>query len=454
MIRIKRGLDIPITGHPEQVITDGPRVRTVGVVGFDYVGMKPTMLVKEGDKVRKGQTLFTDKKLEGVQYTAPAAGTITAINRGAKRALQSIVIDIADHEEEEVFAQYSPEQLSTLTREQVQGNLIASGLWTSFRTRPYSKIPAPDTAPHAIFITAIDTNPLAADPQCIVAEQAEAFAWGVQLITILSNGKVHLCVSADSAITASGSNRVSRTEFVGPHPAGLAGTHIHFLDPVGAKKTVWTINYQDVIAIGKLFVTGKLFTDRVISLAGPQVENPRLIRTRAGANLEELCAGQLLPGNNRVISGSVHSGRTASGPMAYLGRYHQQVTVLLEGKQREFMRYMSPGLQTHSALGIYLSSFRLFRALGIGKNMRYTTNTNGSERAMVPVGLYEQVMPLDILPTHLLRYLIVGDTDMAQQLGCLELDEEDLALCTYVCPGKYEFGPILRDCLTRIEKDG
>jgi len=227
-----------------------------------------------------------------------------------------------------------------------------------------------------------------------------------------------------------------------------AGTHIHHLDPVSATKTVWTIGYQDVTAIGHLFLTGTLYTERVVALAGPRVESPRLLRTRLGANLNELSAGSLIGTENRIISGSVFGGRTAEGPFAYLGRYSNQVSVLLEGNDRPMLHYLSAGVNKFSTLGIYLSS--LFE----GKKFGFTTTTNGSERAMVPIGSYENIMPLDILPTQLLRSLIVGDTEMGQKLGCLELDEEDLALCTFVCPGKYEYGPILRDNLTRIEQEG
>ncbi len=217
---------------------------------------------------------------------------------------------------------------------------------------------------------------------------------------------------------------------------------------MGAGKSVWNLNYQDVIAIGKLFTTGQLWTERVIALAGPVVEKPRLVRTRLGANLDELAAGQLQPGNNRLISGSVLGGRTAHGAYAYLGRYHLQLSCLKEGDQREFLHYLRAGVEKHSLLNVFVS-----RLLG-GKRFAFTTSTNGSPRAMVPVGNYEAVMPLDILPTQLLRYLIVGDTEMAQKLGALELDEEDLALCSYVCAGKYEYGPILRDNLARIEQEG
>ncbi|MFL0798678.1 MAG: Na(+)-translocating NADH-quinone reductase subunit A [Cellvibrionaceae bacterium] len=444
MIQIRRGLDLPIAGAPEQAISDGSQVSSVAVIGSDYHGMKPTMAVKVGDKVKAGQLLFTDKKTEGVKYTAPAAGTVTAINRGERRVFQSVVIQI-EGDEAETFAKYDATQLASIGREKVQENLVESGLWTALRTRPYSKVPALDSTPNSIFVTAIDTNPLAADPAVVLQGQEDDFKNGLQVLSNLTEGKVFLCKAAGAEIPADGSAQVA--EFSGVHPAGNAGTHIHSLDPVSVNKTVWTIGYQDVVAVGQLFTTGALNFTRVVALAGPQVQQPRLLRTRQGANLDELMAGQLKDGENRLISGSVWGGTTASGPTGFVGRYANQVSVLEEGRERPFIHYMQPGANRHSALPIYISALS-------NKLFNFTTSTNGSERAMVPVGQYEKVMPLDILPTQLLRALIVGDTDTAQKLGCLELDEEDLALCTYVCAGKYEYGPILRDNLTRIEKEG
>ena len=445
MIKIKQGLDLPISGSPEQTITDGKAPRSVAVIGFDYVGMKPTMAVAEGDRVKKGQLLFTDKKSPGIRYTAFAGGTISAINRGEKRILQSIVIDVDGQEEEEQFHAYQPEALAGLSAEQVEALLNESGLWTALRTRPFSKVPALGTRPASVFVTAIDTHPLAANPELIIKEHAEAFEQGVNILGKLSGGKIFLCKAPGANIPAGIANS---EEFAGPHPAGLPGTHIHFLDPVSANKTVWQVNYQDVIAVGKLFTTGKLFTDRVVSLAGPQVEKPRLVRTRLGASTDELCAGELKAATNRIISGSVFGGRTANGPFAYLGRYHHQVTVLEEGNERILLGWVNPTVDRFSILRVLtsgLSKSRLFN---------FTTTTNGSERAMVPIGNYEKVMPLDILATQLLRAIIVGDTETAQKLGALELEEEDLALCSFVCAGKYEYGPLLRDNLTRIELEG
>lgn len=449
MIKLKRGLDLPISGKPPQTI-ESKLVKTssVAVLGCDYVGMKPTMAVKEGDHVKLGQLLFTDKKNPGIKFTSPGAGTVSAINRGAKRVLLSVVITLDADEEKVNFPAYPQQKLPNLSREEVLSNLVESGLWTALRTRPFSKIPALESTPHAIFVTAMDTNPLAADPAVVIAENPEAFADGLTVLTHLTEGKVFVCKAGGSNIPVSSQPSVEEHEFTGPHPSGLAGTHIHFLSPASLERPVWTINYQDVMAIGKLFLSGQLDPQRIVSLAGPQVESPCLLSSRLGASTEELAADRLKNGNNRVISGSVLGGRVSRDKTAFLGRYHQQVSVIEEGGYRQILHYLRPGGDKHSVLNLFTSKF------SGSKLFPFTSSTNGSERAMVPVGGYEAVMPLDILPTQLLRYLIVGDSEMAQSLGCLELDEEDLALCTYACPGKYEYGPILRENLTRIELEG
>ena len=440
MIEIKTGLDLPIKGSPKQEIGEGNAIKRVAVIGSDYPGMKPTMLVQEGDQVKLGQPLFADKKNDGVQFTAPGSGKVIEINRGERRVFQSVVIELDGKDTAVKFKSHG--DLTALTREAVVEELVESGLWTAIRRRPYEKVPAINAVPHSIFVNAMDTNPLAGDQALAIARQPEAFVDGISVISKLTEGTVFVCRDPQAVFDA-GSAQVET--FSGKHPAGLVGTHIHHLDPVGEGKEVWHVSAQDVIAIGRLFKEGVLSTERVVSLAGPSVKSPRLVVTRVGASLDELTAGELVDGSHRVVSGSILGGRTASGVFGYLGRYHQQVSVLEEGTHRVPFGWLSPGTNKHSVMGIYLSK------LMPGKLLDYTTNTNGSPRAMVPVGAYEKVMPLDILPTQLLRSLIVGDTDMAVKLGALELAEEDLALCTYVCPGKYEYGPILRDNLTTIE---
>ncbi|WP_214000430.1 Na(+)-translocating NADH-quinone reductase subunit A [Arsukibacterium sp.] len=445
MIKLKKGLDIPLAGSPKQEISTGNAITTVAVLGEEYVGMRPTMAVEVGDAVKKGQVLFEDKKNPGVKFTAPLAGTVKEINRGAKRVLQSVVIAVSGDDAEQ-FKRYSSDQLAGLSREQVTENLVESGLWAALRTRPFSQIPAIDSTPRAIFVNAMDTNPLAADPTVIINAEAEAFTQGLTLLSKLTDGKVYLTKKAGSAVPTS--SVVEVAEFDGPHPAGLVGTHIHFLEPVSMKKVVWHIGYQDVIAMAKLFLSGELDANRVVALCGPVVKSPRLVKTVLGASLAELTADELNDGKNRIISGSVLAGSSAHGVHGYLGRYHNQVSVLAEGYEKEFLGWIAPGATKFSVTRAYLSHLspkRLF-------NM--TTTTNGSSRAMVPIGNYERVMPLDVLPTLLLRDLVSGDTDSAQTLGCLELDEEDLSLCTFVCPGKYDYGTILRSCLTTIQKEG
>lgn len=408
------------------------------------------MAVQEGDDVAIGQLLFEDKRAPGVKFTSPGGGKVVAINRGAKRALLSVVVELSppSQEQSQTFdvTSTSPADLGP---DQIRDLLVESGMWTALRARPFSKVPTPDTAPRAIFVTAMDTNPLAADPSVVISGHEEDFATGVRALAKLTEGELFVCKAPGSGMPEPDGPNISIAEFGGPHPAGLAGTHIHLLEAVGLHKTVFWINYQDVIAIGKLLTTGRLWTERIVALGGPVVTNPRLLRSRLGACVSELAAGQVEAGHNRLISGPVLSGRTAAGAEDFLGRHHLQIGAVREGTQREFLGWQDPGIDKFSVKSVFLS--KLF---GNGKKFDFTTSTEGSVRAMVPVGSYEQVMPLDILPTFLLRSLIVGDVERARDLGCLELDEEDLGLCTFVCPGKTEYGPLLRSSLEILEKEG
>lgn len=445
MIKISKGLDLPITGSPEQKVYDGQAIKTVAVLGPDYVGMKPSMSVKVGDQVKLGQQLFTDKKITGVKFTSPGCGKVVAINRGERRVLQSVIIELNGNDAE-AFASYKESELEALARDKVVSNLVDSGLWTALRTRPFSKTPAIDSTPRSIFVTAMDTNPLAAKAELLIKENEQAFANGLKVLTRLTDGKVFICQKPNVVLP-----KVAGTcceEFEGPHPAGLPGTHIHFLDPVNESKVVWSINYQDVIAYGQLFTTGKLPIERIIALAGPGVKQPRLIRTRVGASLSELLANQINAGQQRIVSGSVLNGHKAEGPLAFLGRFHLQVSVLPEKRDREFLASLTAGADKFSIKRVFLSSFTG------GPSAPMNTSQYGRKGNILAIGSFEKVMPLDVLPNYLLRSLAAGDTDQAQQLGCLELDEEDLSLCNFVCSGKNDYGVMLRAALNTIEKEG
>ena len=442
--KIKKGLEIPLRGRPDERIDTATDISSVAVLGSDYVGLKPTMLVKEGDLVKEGSPLFEDKKNPGVVVTSPAAGTVAAINRGAKRALVSVVIDINGDDAEDFSSQA---ELNTLDQQQIRATLQKSGLWVSFRTRPYGKVPAVDATANSIFVNAMDTNPLAVDPSVIISERSNEFVTGINLLSKFDI-PVYVCKAPKSKLPEVGGNSVKVATFSGKHPAGLSSTHVHNIDPVNGNKSVWTLGYQDVIAIGKLFMTGRVDVTRHVAVAGPLVNSPRVFSARIGANISQLIEGRTTEGKKRVISGSVLNGHEASEATNYLGRYDNQVSVIEENDDREFMGWIAPGFSRYSSLNVFVSNF--FKP----KSFSITSSQNGSPRAIVPIGAFESVMPLDILPTPLVKSLLVKDTDAAQELGCLELVEEDLSLCSFVDPGKHDFGPVLRTTLTQIEREG
>jgi Na+-transporting NADH:ubiquinone oxidoreductase subunit A len=450
MIRIKKGLNIPINGSPTEEIVDFTRSRYVAILGNDYVGMKPTMLVEEGDRVKLGQALFEDKKNPGVIFTSPAGGKVESINRGDRRVLQSVVIEVEQEEEIEEFNRYSEDELDKTTSAEIRSQLIKSGSWTAFRTRPYSKIPGVEEIPNNIFISLLDTQPLSPNPEIITNLNTDNFNFGLKVLKRFVDCPIHISTGPNSNLDLPEDDQVIKHIFSGPHPAGLVGTQMHYISPASLSNINWTIGYQDVIAIGAQFRTGKVFVERVVSLAGPQVNEPKYLKTRLGACTDEVTAGQLTQRENRVISGSVISGREAIGPYAYLGRYHNQISVVAEpnSKDREFMNWLTPGPRKFSKIPLFLSS--LFPK----KLYKFKALMNGSDRPIVPIGVYEEVLPLNFLPAMLLRNIVLMDTEKIQALGGLELDEEDLSLCSFVCPGKYDFGSLLRAGLTKIEVEG
>lgn len=450
--KISKGLDIPIAGAPTQKIDGIKKVSKVAVVAADYPTMKPKMMVAVGDTVKCGQPLFEDRKKPGVFYTAMAAGTVSAINRGAKRALQSVVVDVNetgtadDFQGFEAFASLKDAQ--SATADETAALLLEAGMWTAFRERPYGQVPSAESRPGALFLTCTDSEPLSPEMSALLEGHEEDFALGVKVLSTLTE-KVYLCVEPGSKASAAKMGSVSVEEFAGKHPAGLAGTHIHMLYGVSRSKTAWSIHLMDIVAVGHLFRTGTVFTKRIISLAGPQVSTPRLVETRLGAFLDEVVEGELKDGENRVISGSPISGRTSMGDLhGYLGRHHRQVSVLAEGREREFLGWLAPGGNKFSSIPVFLS------ALFGKKKFDFTTTTNGEHREMVPIGMYERVMPLDIIPTFLLRSLEINDLERSERLGALELDEEDVALCSFVCPGKQDYSVHLRRVLNQIYKEG
>ena len=458
--RLRKGLDVPISGVPVQIIDPAPPITRVALLGADHPGLRARLAVTERDSVRRGELLFEDRTRLGVRFTSPGAGEVLAIHRGPRRALVSVVIRLSDAEragdppdaelaEFEAFRNVRDRGPESVDAAALRALLLESGLWTALRTRPFGRVPPPGAAPHALFVNAMDTEPLAADPEVVLAERREEFELGLHLVSKLCEGTTYLCVAADSEVAAGVDAPVRLERFQGPHPAGLPGVHIHHLAPVSSERVVWTLGYQDVLAVAALFRSGRLPVERVIALAGPPLRRPRLVRSRLGASADEHVRGELDEGEVRVVSGSLLSGRRAMGEASgFLGRHHLQVSAVFEGRRRELFGFVRPGARRFSSFPVFASHW-----LRRGR-FDFDTNTHGGRRHVVPIGQYERVMPMDILPTYLLRALLVEDVEQAEKLGCLELDEEDVALLSFVCPSKIDYGPVLRRNLDLIEKQG
>jgi Na+-transporting NADH:ubiquinone oxidoreductase subunit A len=430
--RLAKGLDPPSTGAPQQVSEEAAETRSVGLLTADYPGLRASLRVSEGERIAVGQPLFADREDAQIVFTSPGAGIVSTIQTDARRELAAVTVKL-DGDDEVRFLAHRRDELAGLDCAQVSETLLASGLWTALRTRPFGRVPKPTSQPHALFVQATDTNPLAAAPSVVLTTESDAFVDGLTVLSRLLDGAVFLCAGPTVALPAELPAAVTVARFAGPHPAGLPGTHIHTLSPVGPDRTVWYIGYQDVVAIGKLFTSGRPAVERVVALGGPIVLRPRLLRTRLGASTRDLVRDELADTACRVISGSMLSGRTASGQAGYLGRYHVQVSVIGENRGNEARR-----------------SFRS-RFFGFTRRrVAATTSLHGRPGPMVPIEAFERVVPLDLLVTPLLRALLVGDIEAAEALGCLELEEEDLALCSYLCPGKNDYGRLLRSVLDQI----
>lgn len=413
-IAIKRGRDIVLPGKPTKNIRDGQMVSAAALVGSDFPNVCPSFQVEVGSKVAIGQTLFVDSKRPELNFCATISGTVTHISRGQNRSLDYIVIA----REGERTKEFRPPQLSDA--EGVRRLLLESGQWPAIRSRPFERIPEPDAQPAAIFVSAMDTEPLSAEPADLLQQESEAFRTGLEAVRKLTKGPLFVCQAPGAPIGAD-IEGVKYVEFAGPHPAGLPGTHIHHLMPVGRSRHVWHIGYQDIIAIGRLFMTGRIWTERIVSLAGPAVREPCLVRTCMGADLNDLVADRCIAGEVNVISGSPISGH----PARFLSRYHTQVSAFphkWDWRDRSFFG-------------------RLVKALG-----------EDQTGAIIPIAAHESVMPFDILPVPLLRALSVGDAETAERLGCLELAESDVALLTHVCPSRNDYAPLLRKVLDEVEK--
>lgn len=443
-IKIKKGLDIKLLGEAEKTLVD-LRAKKFAVKPTDFIGVFPKLLVKEGDSVKAGTSLFFDKNRENIHFTAPVSGTIVEIKRGAKRKLLEIVIEA---DEEFVFEDFGSANPNELSREDIVEKLLKAGVWPFIRQRPYSVIANPDNNPKAIFISAFDSSPLAADNDYLIHGHGEEFQLGLDAIAKLTSGKLYLNISGNDACSKvfANSKGVEINEFSGPHPAGNVGTQIYNLDPINKGDIVWYLYPQDVLTIGRLFRDGKYDSSRIVALAGSEVLKPRYYKTHVGASIESFTDQNVKEGDKRFISGNVLTGERVE-QSGFLGYYNSLITVIPEGNTFDFFGWLLPQFKKFSFYRTNVSW------LTPAKKYKLNSNLNGGERAFVMTGQYEKVFPYNIYPMQLIKAAMIEDIDALENLGIYELDDEDFALCEYICPSKINIQSIIRNGLDLMRKE-
>ena len=448
-ITIKKGLDLPIGGAAEKLLTDARSIMTYAVKPTDFVGLTPRLLVEEGDAVATGDALFCDKNDERIRFTSPVSGQVKAIVRGEKRRLLEVVV--------ETDFKSAPSQELPKTAEEIKAAMLQCGLWTSLRQRPFGTVANPNDKPKAIFVSAFSSAPLAPDYDFVMQGKEELLLKGLEALTQLTEGMVHVCFKPEQGLakqltTEQLNNCQLTTHYIsGPHPAGNIGTQIAHIDPINKGEVVWTMNIQDVAILGELVSTGVYNPEKVIAMAGPNIKNPHYYRMKAGACLEEITKSQLPnednPMTDRVISGDILSG-TQIAADGFLGAYDDLVSIIPEGDYYDFMGWLMPGFKKFSFSRTFLSGF-LPKML----KWKFDTNTHGDERPLVFTGNFERVFPFDIYPTQLIKACIVGDIELMENLGIYEVEPEDFALCEFIDTSKTDIQAIIREALEKLRKE-
>ncbi len=442
-IRIRRGFDIKLKGKADKKLADASQPETFAIKPTDFYGIKrPKLLVNEGDTVKAGTPVLFDKMAEQVMYCSPVSGEISEIKRGEKRKLLEVKI-LADKEiSYESFKKHSISEIGNLSREDAQASLLKSGVWPNIIQRPFGIVANAEDTPKAIFISTFDTHPLAPDYDFIFKGEESYFQAGIEILKKFTSGKIHLGLNGNAEV----SNVFAHTKDVevhkvsGKHPAGNVGTLVHEVDPINKGDIVWTLNPYGVIQIGKLFVEGRYDASKTIALAGSEVKNPQYYKTYTGACINKFIENNIASDNVRYISGNVLTGEKIAKD-GYIGFYDLMVTVIPEGNYHEMFGWIMPTVEKLS----YHRAIGLLSFLNPSKERTLTTNTNGEHRAFVQTGVFENVTPLDILPTQLLKAILAEDYDEMEALGIYEVIEEDLALCEFVDVSKHEVQSILRE---------
>jgi Na+-transporting NADH:ubiquinone oxidoreductase subunit A len=448
--RIKKGFDINLAGKPLTEVSDAPVSDQVAVFPLEFDRLKQRLKVQEGDKVKCGTELMEDKANPEFKLRAPAAGEVIKIIRGARRFVEKIVIKVDAKGESEDFGSFAADKLTGLDRETALKMLTTTGYLALIRQRPFGRMADAAVTPKSIFVNAMNTGPFQADAEVVVSDDPAAFQAGIDVMNCLADGKVHLCVGANAGSTLKGVGNVERHTFTGPHPAGNSSVHIDRVDPMVPTDVVWTVKAVDLVAVGRLFLDGKLPQKRIVALGGPSVQAGKFqhYRLPVGAELKPLFDEALCDCENRIIDGDVLSGTTMPAE-PYLRFCQSVISVIPVDRERHMLGWTMPGFTMFSFSRLFVSSWLPRRM-----PWRLGTSLHGEERAMVLTGNYDKVVPLNIMVDYLVRAVLAGDTDEAISLGILETLPEDFALCDFICPSKIEVQDIIRDGLRQIEEEG
>jgi Na+-transporting NADH:ubiquinone oxidoreductase subunit A len=445
---IHKGRDIRLKGAARKEIVNIPLPKYVAVQPPDFKGLGLRPVVAPGDKVKVGTALLADKTNPDIRIGSPASGKVAAINRGLKRALLSVVVETDGRQDAEAFGEIPSKRIENMSREDVISTLLRGNLWPVIRQRPFSKVANPKDNPKSIFVHAMNTEPLAPEVDFILEGREELFQQGLDILRRLTNGAVNLCMDSKAKSKAlTQASGVQTHLFSGPHPTGNVSTHIHYADPINKGDIVWYVEAQDVLGIARLFLNGTYSAERVIAVTGEGAQGRQVYaKTVAGAPLSDLLGGNM-PAQMKYLSGSVLTGKDV-GKDGFVRFYDAQVTVIPEGGKREFLGWLSPGVNKYSFSKTFFSSFLPEREFSLD------SDKHGSDRAIVLNNIYDALVPLDIMTYFLVRAVLAKDIEDAEALGILECDGEDFALCTFACPSKTDVSGIIDDGLAFIEKEG
>ena len=445
VFKLKKGYDIPLKGAAERRVEKAPKSTAIAVQPIDFRSLRPGMRVEVGDTVKRGSVLFVDKQRPEIVFRSPAAGQVREIVRGNRRAIQRVIVDVSG-DEAESFETYSRHQIQTLSSDKARSILLNSGLWPCLRQRPFSKIANPGITPKAIFISAVDSAPLQAQTDLLLGERGQDLQLGIDLLTKLTPGKIHLSASLKTAAAFDQLQSVEKHTFIGPHPAGNIGVQVHHIDRLLAGEVIWYLSPIHVAQIGKFLAKGSYPGKKIYALTGSELIKRNYVESLEGATIRDLVSTQLDNNRQRVISGHVLTGKKC-GSGGFVSFFDDMITVIPEVKGRRMFGWLQLGLEANSYWRLFLSK------LIPGKKVAPTTDMNGEERAFVSTGEYENVLPMDILPVHLCKAILVEDIELMEQLGIYEVAPEDLALCSYICPSKIEFGEIIEKGILTMEKE-